>query len=103
MKNVRGIGGLFEEDVPNVKAGRGSSQLPKRLAADVFDMTRDSHTPALRASASSVPPPRTRDVSGEGATLAAGELAGFMAVQVQQQQDKFKKPGKCLKKASQDP
>ena len=33
MKNVRGIGGLFEEDVPNVKAGRGSSQLPKQLAA----------------------------------------------------------------------
>ena len=98
MKNVRGIGGLFEEDVPNVKAGRGSSQIPKRLAADIFDMTRDSHAPALRASASSVPPPKTRDVSGEGATSAASELAGLMAVQVQQQQDKFKKTGKCLKR-----
>ena len=103
MKNVRGIGGLFEEDVPNVKAGRGSSQLPKQLAADIFDMTRDSHTGTLMASASSVPPPKTRDVSGEGATSAASELAGLMAVQVQQQQDKFKQTREMFEKASQDP
>ena len=52
MKNVRGIGGLFEEDVPNVKAGRGSSQIPKRLAADIFDMTQDRSAPVSTASLS---------------------------------------------------
>ena len=89
--------------MPNVRAGRGRSQLPKRLAADIFDMTRDSHAPALRASASSVPPPTTRDVTGEGATSAASELAGLMSVQVQQQQDKIKKTRELFEKASQDP
>ena len=91
MTNVREVGGLFEEDVPNVKAGR------------VFDMTRDSHTPALRASASSLPPPTTRDVSGEGATSAASELAGLMAVQVQQQQDKLKQTREMFEKGQPGP
>ena len=103
MKNVRGIGGLFEEDVPNVRAGRGRSQVPRQIAANIFDMTQDRSAPVSTAASSSVPPPRTRDVSGEGATSAAGELAGLMAVQVQQQQDKFKKTREMFEKGQPGP
>ena len=73
MKNVRGVGGLFEEDVPNVKAGRGRSQVPRAVATRMFDMT-GGDTP--KAPSSSVPPPTTRDVTGEGATSAASARAG---------------------------
>ena len=85
-KRVAGIGGLFEEDVPNVRAGRGRSQVPRAVATQMFDMT-GGDTP--KAPSSSVPPPTSGDVTVAGATSAASELAGLMAVQVQQQQDKF--------------
>ena len=61
------------------------------LAADIFDLTQDRSAPVSTAASSSVPPPRTRGVTDEGATSAARELGGIMAVQLQQQQDKFNK------------
>ena len=55
--------------MPTARAGRGRSQLPRRLAADIFDLTQDRSAPVATAATSSVPRPTTRAVTGEGLHL----------------------------------